>query len=315
MQKINKTNTQMKKIILLALMALTLILTLTGCNGIKQNEKMTVENTTYPLEFTDGYGDISTITKEPQRIISLSPNITEVLCSIGLESKIVGRTDYCDYPETIASVESVGQLTTPNTEKIIELQPDVIITDGMQDKEFVVNLRNLGITVICLRQNQTIEGTYEILNNAGLITNTNQKSAELVENMKTEIQKIEGKVKNVDKKTVFYAVDFGDYGIYTAGAGTYIDELFTKCGLDNIAKDSEGWTYSLEKLYENDPDIIICSKFYGTKDNLMSYAPFKDLKAIKNGNIVEIDNNQIDRQTARNVDAMKELVEKIYDKK
>jgi ABC-type Fe3+-hydroxamate transport system, periplasmic component len=276
---------------------------------------MTVENTTYPLEFTDGYGDISTITKEPQRIISLSPNITEVLCSIGLESKIVGRTDYCDYPETIASVESVGQLTTPNTEKIIELQPDVIITDGMQDKEFVVNLRNLGITVICLRQNQTIEGTYEILNNAGLITNTNQKSAELVENMKTEIQKIEGKVKNVDKKTVFYAVDFGDYGIYTAGAGTYIDELFTKCGLDNIAKDSEGWTYSLEKLYENDPDIIICSKFYGTKDNLMSYAPFKDLKAIKNGNIVEIDNNQIDRQTARNVDAMKELVEKIYDKK
>lgn len=291
--------------------SLLLVLTfITGC-GTK------VEKTEYPYTYKDSFGNEVVIESEINKIVSLSPNITELLYSLELGDKIVGRTDYCDYPEEATKKESVGSLMEPSLEKIVALEPDVVITDGMQNQTVLDSIRNSGIKVLIVRNNVSIEGTYEIIETLGKLTNTNDKAAKLIESMKKDIKKLQEAVKDIkdeDKKKVYYSIDMGEYGLYTAGKDTYINSLLEAAGLVNVATDLDGWTYSLEKLIEHDPDYIILSNQWDAKKNALNYEPVKDLTAIKNEAIIEVDTNLFDRQTIRNVKAIKTLIKEIYGK-
>ena len=278
------------------------------------NTKSTNKSTSFSITYTDAFGYESQVTSIPQRIISLSPNTTEILCSLGLENKLVGRTDYCDYPETISSIASVGTITEPNLEVITSLNPDIIITDGMQSQEVIASIRNLGYTVIITRSNQSLDGTYDIISDIGLVTNTSKKATEIINNMKENIDKIKKAISSIEnKKTVYYSVSLSDYGLYTAGANTYINELLKTVGLINIATDMDGWTYSVENLIKHDPDYIICSNLDDSRKTILDYSPISSLTAVKNDSIIEIDVNLIERQGPRNIEGLKVLLSKIYN--
>lgn len=299
----------MKKLFM-GVFSLMFVLLLSACN-------ITKEETEYPLTYKDYFGNSVEIKESVNKIVSLTPNITELLYSLELEDKIVGRTDYCDYPESVNEIKSVGTITEPNLETIVSLEPDIVITDGMQSEEVLDSIRNAGITVVVVRNNTSLEGTYKIIEDLGLITNTQNKAKDLISDMKKDIEKLAKSVSDInddDKKTVYYSVDMGEYGLYTSGKDTYINSLLESAGLINIATDMEGWTYSLEKLIEHDPDYIIVSKNYGAKDFILNYEPVKDLTAVKNNNIIEVEEDIFDRQTTRNVNAIEYLIETIYGK-
>lgn len=131
--------------------------------------------------------------------------------------------------------------------------------------------------------------------------------------MKQELEGIKAEFKDREKASVYYCISYGEYGEFTAGKDTYIDDLLSELGLENVASDLEGWTYSLEKIQEKDPDYIICSKYFDTKAGIMSYEGFKNLTAVKEGRVIEIDNNLIDRQGPRNSQGAREILEKIYN--
>lgn len=301
-----------KQIILSFVLLVIFIFTIILINSYNSNS--TENSNAFLVNYTDAFGYESTIKSIPQKIISLSPNTTEILCSLGLENKLIGRTDYCDYPHTISSITSVGTITEPSLEIITNLNPDLIITDGMQSKEIINSIRNLGYTVIILRSNETLQGTYDIISDIGLITNSTKNAQQLIENMKYEISKIENAVSNIkDKKSVYYSVSLSDYGLYTAGANTYINQLLETAGLINVATDLNGWTYSVENLIHNNPDYIICSHLYDSKDTILNFSPISDLNAIKNQRIIELDNNLIERQGPRNIDGLKILLKEIYN--
>lgn len=294
------------------ILSILLLFFLTACTD---NSYPSLNNV--PITYTDFFGYTSTINSTPpERIISLSPNTTEILYFLGLENKIVGRTDYCDFPSSISSVQSIGNITEPNTELIVSLNPDLIITDGMQSEDFITNLRNLGLTVIIVRSNESLDGTYSIISDIGRITNTSPKAENIVNNMKDTFSKIDNIVKSIEKKkTVYYSISLSESGLYTSGANTYINELLSKAGLINIAIDMDGWTYSLEKLIEHDPDIILCSNLYDAESEILNFNGIKDLTAIKSKNVIKIDDNLISRQTPRNVEGIKLLLEEVYNLK
>lgn len=304
---------QKKKIIFAAVLSMFLILisiVLVSWYNTNSANKFSSFSVTY----TDNFGYESIISSAPQRIISLSPNTTEILCFLGLEDNIIGRTDYCDYPKTISSIPSVGTITEPNLEVIVNLNPDILITDGMQSKELITSIRDLGYTVIITRSNNSLEGTYQIISDIGLVTNTSDKANQIISNMKNEISKIELATSNIEnKKNVYYSVSLSEYGLYTAGANTYINELLQTAGLINIATDMEGWTYSVENLISHNPDYIICSSLYDSKNTILNYSPISDLTSIKNQSIIEIDPNLIERQGPRNIDGLKILLKEIYN--
>lgn len=293
----------------LLILTLLTLLTITGCTSNTQNL-----SSDFSVAYTDAFGYTSYIDAVPETIISLSPNTTEIICALGLESKLIGRTDYCDYPSSVSFIQSIGSVTEPNTELIISLDPDIIITDGMQSEEFITNLRNLGLTVVIVRANETIDGTYDIISDIGKITNSESKAEEIINEMKENFTTIQNTINSItDKKTVYYSVSLSEAGLYTAGNNTYINELLSKAGLINIATDMEGWTYSIENLIEHDPDIIICSTLYDSKQAILEFEPIKDLTAVVNDKIIEIDENLISRQTPRNIEGIKQLVESIYN--
>lgn len=264
----------------------------------------------YPITVKGSDGKEVVLNEEPTRIISISPSITEIIASLNMLDKLIARSDYCDYPLDVLDIQSIGDLYAPDFEKIIELEPDlVIISTNLSDDSLAV-LDSIGIKVIKLYEEHEFEGVYELYEVLGDIMNVSERADELILKMKEEISDITDRIKNVAKKTVYYAVSCGDLGDFTAGGDTYIHGLLSLAGAINIAEDVVGWTYSLEKIIEADPDFIFMGDYL--YDEFISTVPYNDLKAVKNGNVAVVDNNILDRQSYRNVEAVREIAKALY---
>jgi iron complex transport system substrate-binding protein len=268
--------------------------------------------TVYPLTVTDASGKSVTLESEPMKVISLSPAATETIFALGASDKLVGRTDYCDYPLETGAVTSVGSITEPNIETIASLEPDLILISNMFTEDVRVKLESLGYIVLDLSSHDTFEGVYNAITQSGLVLNHQSEAGEIVTDMKETVADIENRVKDAPPKTVYYVVGFGEYGDYTAGAGTFIDQMITMAGGLNVAQDAEGWKYSIEKLVEKDPEILICSAFYDSKAGIEASNGYKELTAVKEGRLIEIDNNLLDRQGPRTAEGLLELVKIIH---
>lgn len=284
-----------------------------SCSGSKTStEKIDAKKGAFPVTITDSYGRQVTLDKKPERIISIAPNITETIAALNATDRLVGRTEYCDYPESIKSVDSIGTLQEPNIEKIVELKPDIVIASTHFKKEVVEKLEQMNVKVAVLYGAETFDGVYETIGNVAKLIGEEETGAKIVSDMKKKVSDVTEKVKNADKPKTYYVVGFGQTGDYTAGKGTFIGELIGMAGGINAAGDVEGWKYSLEKIVENDPDIMICSKFYDSKKGIEATNGYKDLRAVKEGKLFEIDNNILDRQGPRLADGLEELAKIIH---
>lgn len=269
----------------------------------------------FPVTITDSTGTQITLTKEPNRIVSLAPSTTEILGALGVTDKIVGRTKYCNYPETVETVESVGGTSDPNIETIVALTPDLVVASTHVSDEVINKLREVNIPVAFLNEQENFEGTYSAIENIGLLVGHSNEAKAVVEEMKqkidTTIQKVAALGEEALRPRVYYAVWYGDSDS-TAGGDTFIGEMIELAGGDNIAKDIEGWSISKEKIVEGDPDMIIVPSGNGLKEALMTTDFYKDLRAVKEGHIYEVDQDMISRQGPRIADAFSQLAATIH---
>ena len=307
-----------KVALLLAMMML--VMGLAGC-GEKANDSTLVEtgaivpdensgeaasvaDTEYPFNFTDSYGNVVTLEAEPERIVSVAPNMTEMLFAFGVGDKVVGRTDYCDYPAEALNVDSVGAIDKPDLEKIISLEPDVVIATTFTE-EGITKLKAAGIPVIVLHEEGTVDGVYVMIEDMGQIINKNPEALAMITEMKTSFADVHSKVVDLPKPTVYYVVGYGEYGDYTAGGDTFVGGLLEMAGGDNVAKDISGWNISLEKLIEADPEIIVISEWM--KEDFVNAPNYCELSAVKNGKVYTMDINMLERQGYRNAQGVLEL--------
>lgn len=266
----------------------------------------------YPLKVVDSYNRTVTIESEPERIITIAPNITEAIYALGKGGNLVGRSDYDDYPTEVSGVASIGSLLKPNIEKIVELKPDVVIASTHFDKAVVKKLEDLNIKVLVLYGEENFEGVYDTMSKLGQVVNASGKAQSIISEMKKKVADIISKVKDAKKPTVYYVVGFGKSGDFTAGKDTFIGNMIEIAGGKNAADDSIGWKYSVEKLVEKDPDILICSKFFDTKKGIEVSTGYKDLKAVKNGKLLEVDDNTITRQGPRLAEGLEAMAKLIH---
>lgn len=296
------------------LLSLIMVFTLVGCSNAKKpgENANTKGNTTYPLTIKDSYDREVVIEKEPTKIISVAPNITETIFALGKGNELVGRSEYCDYPEAVSSIATIGTLTEPNIEKIVELEPDIVIVSTHFPKESIEKLEKLNIKVAALYGDESFESVYDTIGKVGQILNVQNKADEIIAGMKAKVQNVVDKVKNADKPSVYYVVGFGEYGDFTAGKGTFISQLIAMAGGNNVADDVEGWKYSLEKIVEHNPDIMICPVYFDSKKGIEAANGYKDLDSVKNGKLFEIDNNMLDRQGPRLADGLEALAKIIH---
>ena len=176
-----------KKISIIAILLIGVLVVFSG-QGVKAVD--------FPITIEDDLGEKVELNKKPKRIISLAPSMTEMLYSLGLGNRVVGVSNYADYPQEAAQNEKIGSITDPNVEKIVSLKPDLVLAASVNKLEYVEKLRSLDIKVAGFNPN-TIEETINTMNKVGKLTGEEYLAKELTEKMKTQLKEIE---KTVAKK-------------------------------------------------------------------------------------------------------------------
>ncbi len=303
----------MKKSILTAIAVLIVLNASLFATGTKEDLQTAFDgkNLTNPTTFVDSFNREIEIPNEIKKVVSLGPNITEIIAELDSQA-LAGRTDYCTYPSWIVDVPSIGKLTSPNIEKIIEIDPDLVIGSTHVKREIIEILDKAGITTVGLYEESSLEGSYKVILDMGILLNKSEKAKTIVAAMKKDVENVKETVANLQRPKVYYAVSFGQWGEYTAGGNTFIGKMINDAGGINIAQDVKGWTYSLESLIDADPDIIIVSKYFDSFENFSTTAPYNGLRAVKENHLYEIDNNKLDRQGIRNAEGMVDLAHIIH---
>jgi iron complex transport system substrate-binding protein len=144
----------------------------------------------------------------------------------------------------------------------------------------------------------------------GKVLNAEDKSGEIIDGMKQTVTDVQNAVKGLDKPSVYYVVGYGEFGDYTATGETFIASMLDMAGGNNIAADVTGWVYSLEKLMEKDPQIILCSE--EAKKVFQQTNGYKELTAVKEGHIYVMDENILQRQGPRLALGLKEMAKILH---
>lgn len=246
------------------------------------------------------------------KVVALTASDCEILAALGAEDTLVGRGEYCDYPESILEVPAVQSGADTNLEQIIALEPQVVVMAKMaQTEEQVAALEAAGIRVV-VSDAQDIEGVYTAIRLIGALVGRNDEAEAMVADMQSTFADIAAKSENTGK-TVYFEVSPLQWGLWTAGKGTFMDELATMCGLTNAFADVEGWAeISEEQVLERDPDYIVTiSMYYGEGptpvEEIKSRAGWDVLKAVQNDAIFNADSNEVSRPGPRLKDAAEAL--------
>ena len=266
--------------------------------------------------YIDSLGNEISLMPRAMRIVSLAPNVTETVAALGALDRLVGRTDYCNYPSEVASLPSIGTLYNPSVEKLISLKPDLVIASSFVSDQLIHALQKASIKVVCINKQESFEGTYGLIEDIALLIGQEQEGKTLIESMKEDVAKVLVATRDSNKPRVYYMVDFGSFD-GTATGDTFISQMITMAGATNIAQDATKWTYSKELLVKQNPDLIIVSPRWGETAeetiNLFSMTkPYSDLPATQKGALVTVDSDILSRQGPRSAKALIALAKAIH---
>jgi iron complex transport system substrate-binding protein len=267
------------------------------------------------IKLTDDLGRSVVLNGTAQRIISMAPSITEILFAIGAGGQVIGRDQFSDYPPEAANVTDIGATYEAlNTELIVSLKPDLIITAEINSPEQVQTLEDLGLTVYQLGNPTTIEEMFGDMEFLAQLTGHEAEAAAAVESLKKRVSAVDEKILPLSSRfSVFYEVDGTDPAKpFTAGKGTFITLLIERAGGYNIASDIEGYPQlSLEQVVAADPNFIILgdAKWGTTPESIAQRAGWANLSAIKSGQVVPFNDDLVSRPGPRMVDGLEELAQ------
>jgi iron complex transport system substrate-binding protein len=272
-----------------------------------------------PLQgnITDDLGRTIQIKDNPQRIISLSPSNTEIVYALGLENQLIGVTTYCNYPPQVKDKPKVSEFSKVDVEKIVSLQPDLILADSIHKSDVIPALEKLRMTVLALDPPDLdkVIGDIELI---GKASGKIQEAGILVSGLQGRAKKITDKtvqLSDSEKPRILFLTWHDP--LWTAGNNTMINDLINRSGGSNIAKELDGFAIiSLEAVLDKNPQIIIVMSSMGDKNNTLNYVNteprFQSTDALKNKKVYVIESDIFGRTTPRTVDALEQLAKIIH---
>lgn len=264
------------------------------------------------VRLTDMTGHEVVLEKPAERIVALSAADCEIIYALGAGELLVGRGEYCDYPEEVLNVPSVESGGTTNIEQILALNPDVVVMSSMaQTKEQVRALEDAGVAVV-VSDAKDIAGVYSSIELLGKLLGKENEAANIVSSMKAAFDEIAEK-KFDGTQTVYFEVSPLQWGLWTAGKGTFMNEIAEMMGLKNCFGDVEGWAeISEEQVLERNPDFIVTiTMYYGDGptpvEEILSRPGWENVTAVKNQAILNLKNDELSRPAPRLTDGAKML--------
>lgn len=258
---------------------------------------------------SDEIGRQVAVKPQPQRIISLAPSITEILFALQLDVRVVGVTSYCDFPAAAQAKEKVGDTLKPNLERLIALQPDlVLISTASQLEKITQQLDQLGIPVFVTNP-KSVAGVLVSIRKIGELTDTTPRAEELAAEMEARITAVQHEVTAATAPRVLYILQLSP--LITAGKNTFINDLITQAGGRSISGEeaADYPQFSRETALARAPEVIIVPESHGTElVNIEAVRQaFATTPAIKNNRLVRVNPDLIDRPGPRIVEGLEAL--------
>jgi iron complex transport system substrate-binding protein len=254
----------------------------------------------------------------PKTIVSLAPNITEILFSLGLDEEIVGVSIHCNFPEKAKSKVRVGSYIRLDFEKIASLNPDLIIaTAAGNTRDMVDRLEKLGIPTYVIYP-KNFNDILKNIAHIGQIANREEEARVIIGGMRKRCQRVIELTKGLPRLKVF--VQIGDVPIVTVGKGSFADDLIRLAGGENIAeKEEEVYPrFGMEEILRRSPEVIVISSMNPRGDYqkiLQEWNRWKTIPAVKNGRIHLMDSDLLDRPSPRIIDGLEELARLLHPEK
>jgi len=266
----------------------------------------------------DDLGFSLRLNSPPQRIISLTPNITEILFALGLGDKVVGVTRFCDFPDEALKKEKIGGMVNPNLEKIKALDPDLIIGFRGNPLRTLERIRALRLPLFVLEMGTNIESLFVIIQKVGMVSHSERKAEALIQSLRERYESVLSSLREVKHEPKVFLSLHGA-GFWTCGKQSFLHDLILKAKGVNIAgRISRKWlNFNREQLIHENPEVIIVlskseEDFSKTRDWIKSEAHLEGIQAVLSDRIYFLDENLATRPGPRLVDAFEALARLLH---
>jgi iron complex transport system substrate-binding protein len=252
------------------------------------------------------------------RIVSLAPNITEILFTLGVGDMVVGVTRYCDFPPEAALKPKIGGFLDPNLEAIRALAPDLVIAFRGNPLEALDRLKTLGLPVFVLDIGNDLEAVPRTISKLGRLVGRTAEGESLVAGMAEILGRVDRALRNVpDRPRVFLKLQ-GE-GLWTCGRESYLTNMIERAGGRSVSAEvPKNWLeYGAERLLGDDPDLIVIlarskDDFDQTRAWFTAQPALRGLRAVREGRFGRLDENSASRFGPRLFEAFAALARLLH---
>lgn len=258
--------------------------------------------------FTDDLGRKVQVPEKVESVVSLAPNLTEIIFAVGAGGDLVGVTTFCNYPPEAKSIKKVSDTQKPNIESIIALEPQIVFVSTASQLEAFTKTLDRQKIAVCVTNPNSLDDIYRSIETIGDITGHKEKAEKLVQELKGRVAAARGPIQYGSVPKVFVQIDRDT--LYTAGRDSYITDLVARAGGVSATADlpTAYPTISRETALAMNPDVIVISE---SDNNREPNEAFRNSPAVKNRRVYRIDSDLLSRPGPRVVDALEQIAEKL----
>ncbi len=262
----------------------------------------------WPQTFTDDLGNTVVLAQPPRRIITLQPNLAEIVALVGAIDQLVGVTEFCNYPPEAAAKPKVGGIINPSLEKIVGLQPDLVLASRGNDAAFIRRLQQMGIEVLGYDP-QRLEEVIDLVRRLGEITGHHQQAEKAAQELEKRQQAVIQQAQNLSTPGLKVLFVLSWEPLFVAGATSFVDDMITTAGGQNVVAHITGvdqkkpWPQiSREAVVAANPEVIISTTVHGLPQRagqeeilrrLKTDPAWQQVTAIKHGQVHIIEDDLV----------------------
>ena len=259
--------------------------------------------------FTDEAGRRVEVPAGVKRIVSLAPNLTEIVFALGQGDHLAGDTDFCDYPPEAAKKPHVGGPVNPNLEQVVALQPDLVLATAINRRETVSALARIGVPVYATDPH-SVDSMIASIEHIGQVLEAEKTAEPLVAGLRERLSSLDRRIAGTTPRRVLFVVWTDP--LITVGRDTFIADALRRAGARSVVDAAAEWPrISFEEILRLQPDFLVFANAHAADaqrdiDRLRARPGWRELRAMRRGNIVVV-SDAINRPAPRMVDAVEEL--------
>ncbi len=282
----------------------------------------------WPRVFADALGERFALSAPAQRIVTLGPNYAEILFAIGAGDQLVGVTNFCDYPPKVAAKPRVGGLINPNLERILALEPDLLLVSRGVDLQLVHRLQELDCPVMAFDP-QTLEEILTLISRLGEISGREDNAGRLVAALRDQIEKVQEQVRASGARRPRVLLVIAWEGLWVAGKCSFVQDLIEVAGgtnavgqMSTVPSDQPWPMVTRELVVLSDPELLVfageqASPVGADQQAILSWLgqdqAWANLTAVRTGNVVVIDQDLLTIPGPRIMQGLEALHEAISE--